>query len=115
VSSFAIRLSGSAIAERDYGRAPDEQAPGRRPLTRESICRSLVAAGLEVELVTEVSHQDSAESQRAWLSIPIFTRDRLRGLPYQDRMRLLDEAYERLGPGRIQTARWAVFVARRPG
>ena len=104
-----------AIAERDYGWAPDEQAPGRRRLTRESIYRSLAAAGLEVELVIEVSHQDTAESQRAWLSIPIFTRDRLRGLPYQDRMRVLDKACERLGPGRIPAARWAVFVARRPG
>jgi hypothetical protein len=78
-----------------------------------SICRSLAATGFDIELVTEVSHQDSAESQRAWLSIPIFTRDRLRGLPYQDRMRVLDKAYERLGPGPIRAARWAVFVARR--
>ena len=103
-----------AIAERDYGWAPDDRAPGRVSprLTEESICRSLAAAGFDVEQVTEVSHQNSAESQRAWLSIPIFTRDRLGGLPYEDRMRVLDQAYERLGPGQTERAQWAVFVAR---
>ena len=103
-----------AIAERDYGWAPDDSARRRVPqrLTRESICRSAAAAGLDVEQVMEVSYQDSAESQRAWLSIPIFTRDQLRGLPYKDRMRALDKAYERLGPGQTERAQWVVFVAR---
>jgi len=103
-----------AIAERDYGWAPDAGAPGRvrQRLTQGSICRSLAAAGFDVERVTEVSHQDSAEAQRAWLSIPIFTRDRLAGLPYRDRMRVLDKAYERLGPGHAERANWAVFAAR---
>ncbi len=102
------------IAERDYGWAPDDEAPGRvrQRLTEESICRSLAAAGFDVEQVTEVSHQESAESRRAWLSIPIFTRDWLGGLPYQDRMRVLDKACERLGPGQTERARWAVFAAR---
>jgi SAM-dependent methyltransferase len=103
-----------AIAERDYGWAPDDRAPrrARRRLSRESICRALVAAGYDTEQVTDVTHHDSAESQRAWLSIPIFTRDRLAGLPYEDRMRVLDKAYERLGPGQTEPARWVVFAAR---
>lgn len=103
-----------AIAERDYDWAPDDGAPGRarQRLTQESICGSLAAAGFDVEQVTEVSHQDSADSQRAWLSIPVFTRDRLGGLPYGDRMRILDKAYERLGPGQTERAQWVVFVAR---
>jgi SAM-dependent methyltransferase len=103
-----------AIAKRDYGWAPDDGAPGlvRQRLTQESICRSLATAGFDVEQVAEVTHQDSAESQRAWLSIPVFTRDRLGGLPYEDRMRVLDKAYERLGPGQTERARWVVFVAR---
>ena len=102
-----------AIAERDYGWAPGDRAPGRvwPRLTEESICGSLAAAGFDVEPVTEVCHQNSAESQRAWLSIPIFTRDRFGGLPYEDRMRVLDKAYERLGPGQTERAQWAVFVA----
>ncbi len=71
-----------AIAERDFGWAPDDGTPDRvrQRLTRESICRCLAAAGFDAEQVTEVSHLDSAESQRAWLSIPIFTKDPLRGL-----------------------------------
>jgi SAM-dependent methyltransferase len=102
-----------AIAESDYGWVSDDRAPGgaRRRLTQESICRALEAAGFDVEQVTEVSHHDSAESQRAWLSIPIFTRDRLGGLPYEDRMRVLDKAYQRLGPGQAERAEWVVFVA----
>jgi SAM-dependent methyltransferase len=102
------------IAERDYGWVPDKTTPGRagQPLTRESICGSLAAAGFDVEQVTEVSYQDSPESQRAWLSIPIFTSDRLAGLPYEDRMRVLDKAYEHLGPGQTEQGHWAVFAAR---
>jgi SAM-dependent methyltransferase len=103
-----------AIAERDFGWTPDDGAPGRvrQRLSQASICRSLAAAGFFVEQVTELSQQYSADSQRAWLSVPIFTRDRLGGLPYEDRMRVLDKAYERLGPGHTERARWTVFVAR---
>ena len=103
-----------AIAEREYGWTPADEPAGRvrQWLSRQSICRSLAAAGFDVEQVAEVSHQDSAESQRAWLSIPIFTRDRLRGLPYEDRMRVLDKAYERLGPGQAERAKWVVFLGR---
>lgn len=102
-----------AIAKRDYGWAPTDGAPGRvrQPLTRESISRFLAASSLDVKQVTEVTHHDSAESQRAWLSIPIFTRDRFRGLAYADRMRVLDKAYQRLGPGQTERARWVVFAA----
>jgi SAM-dependent methyltransferase len=99
-----------AIAERDYGWAPEERAPGRT-LTRESIRRSLAAAGFDLDQVREVSHQDSAESQRAWLSIPIFTADLLGGLRYEDRMRVLDQAYERLGPAQTEPGEWVVFAA----
>lgn len=102
------------IAEHDYGWAPPDRSRGRarHQLTRESICRSLAAAGFDVELVTEVSHQRSGAAARAWLSIPIFTRDRLRGLSYAERMRVLDKAYDRLGPGQPERGRWLVFLCR---
>jgi hypothetical protein len=91
-----------------------DRVPGRarKRLTEESICRSLAAAGFDLELVTEVSHDNSAESQRAWLSIPIFTKDQLAGLPYEDRMRVLDKAYVHFGPDQAEQERWTVFVAR---
>jgi SAM-dependent methyltransferase len=104
-----------AIAERDYGWTPDAGAPpsrARQWLTRESICRSLADAGFDVEQAADVSHQESAESQRAWMSIPIFTRDRLAGLPYEQRMRVLEQAYEHLGPWEAGPAWWIVFAAR---
>lgn len=106
-----------AIAERDYGWTPRDAAPSwmRRRLTQESIRRSLAAAGFGIEQATEISHHDSAESARAWLSIPIFTADRFPGLSYEDRMRILDEACNRLGPDQPQQGRWAVFLARAHG
>jgi SAM-dependent methyltransferase len=105
-----------AIAERDYGWTPAVEPPARvrQRLTRESIRSVLEAASFDVELVTEASYRNSPESQRAWLSIPIFTKDPLRGLPYQDRLRVINEAYERLGPGQTEHARWVIFVGR-PG
>jgi SAM-dependent methyltransferase len=111
VSEHAVVSEMRAIAQRDYGWKPDVRAP-RRPLTRESISRYLVEAGFEVEQIGEFAHEESAESQRAWLRLPIFSRDQLRGVPYEDRMRILDRAYERLGPGDAEQARWTAFLAR---
>jgi SAM-dependent methyltransferase len=105
-----------AIAERDYGWTPPEPAAPAHPrqrLTRDSIRRSLTEAGFSVEHATTVTHQDTAESQRAWLSIPIFTKDPLPGLPYELRLQLLDKACERLGPGQAEQEQWVVFAARR--
>jgi SAM-dependent methyltransferase len=104
-----------AIAEQDYGWTPDPSAPSPRSrprLTRASICRSLADAGFDVEQAADVSHQESAESQRAWMSVPIFTRDRLPGLSYEQRMGALEKAYERLGPWRAAPAPWIVYAAR---
>ena len=102
------------IAERDYGWAPETVPPprARQPLTRESICRSVAAAGFDVEQAGEAIYPASAESQRAWMSIPVFTRDRLAGLPYEQRMRALEKAYERLGPGETEHGSWVIFDAR---
>lgn len=102
-----------AIAEQDYGWAPDTAAgprPGQR-LTRESIRRCVAAAGFDVEQAGEATYPASAESQRAWMSIPVFTRDRLAGLPYEQRMRALEKAYQRLGPGETEHGSWVIFAA----
>ena len=92
-----------AIAAEDHGWAlpgPGTQTWRRPRLSQESICQDLSNAGFEVEQVEEFSYEQSAEAQRAWLSITIFTKDRLPGLPYQHRMRVLEKAYERLEPRR---------------
>jgi hypothetical protein len=105
-----------AIAERDYGWTPPKPASTRprQQLSRDSIRRSLKSAGFHVEPVTKVSHQDTPESQRAWLSIPIFTKDPLAGLPYQRRLDLLDKACEHLGPSQTEQEHWIIFTASLP-
>jgi ubiquinone/menaquinone biosynthesis C-methylase UbiE len=111
VSGRSLVSEMRAIAERDYGWTPHTAAPRRR-LTRESIRRFLAAAGFEVEQIAESTHEETAESQLAWLRLPIFSKDRLGGVPYEDRMRILDKAYERVGLGGAAEARWTAFLAR---
>ena len=106
------------IAAEDYGwRPPDTATPRRRRprLSRESIADCLEAAGFDVERVADFSYRQDVESERAWLSIPIFTRYRLPGLSYQDRMRVLAKAYARLDPGQTALSRWVAFAARASG
>lgn len=104
-----------AIAAEDYGwRPPDAAEAGGRPsrLSQESICRCLDAAGFEIEQVAEFAYEQNAESERAWLSVPIFTRYQFPGLSYEDRMRVLARAYARLDPCRSELSRWVAFAAR---
>ena len=66
-----------AIAAQDYGWTPPSSGtpPRDRPrLTRESICHQLNNAGFEVERVEEFEYNLSADAQRAWLSVPVFTQ-----------------------------------------
>jgi hypothetical protein len=102
-----------AIAHSDYGWAPPARPTGRsgQRLSRDSVRRALQDAGFAAPQVTEISYPASAESQRAWLSIPVFTRAWLPGLPYEDRMRVMNEARARLGPGHGEQAQWVFFVA----
>jgi SAM-dependent methyltransferase len=111
VSEHSLVSEMRAIAQRDYGWTPDVRTP-RPPLTRDSISHALVAAGFEIEQIAESAHEESAAAQYAWLRLPVFSRDQLRGVPYEDRMRILDRAYERLGPGDAEQARWTAFLAR---
>ena len=104
------------IAARDHGWAPPAprtppSARPRRRLSREAICRCLGEAGFQVERVEDLSYEESPEAERAWLSIPIFTTMYLPGLPYRQRMQVLDEAYAQLGGGQTKTGRWVAFVA----
>lgn len=103
------------IAAQDYGwRPPDPAAPtgGRPRPTRESTCRCLDRAGFDIEQVAEFTYDRDADAERAWLSVPVFTKYYLPGLPYQDRMRVLAKTYARLGTGQPEPARWVAFAAR---
>jgi SAM-dependent methyltransferase len=106
------------IAAQDYGWRPPDPAPapsGRPRPTRESICRFLDAAGFDVEQVAEFTYQRDARAERAWLSVPVFTKYYLPGLPYQDRMRVLAKTYDRLGTSQTELSRWIGFAFRASG
>jgi SAM-dependent methyltransferase len=106
------------IAAQDYGWCPPDPGTPRRSrprLSRESIRRCLDAAGFDVEQVAEFTYQDDAGAERAWLSVPIFTKDYLPGLPYQDRMRVLAKALACLGPDQPEQSHWVAFAARARG
>ena len=103
------------IATQDYGwRPPDQAVPpsGRPRPTRESIYRCLDSAGFDIEQVAEFAYHRDADAERAWLSVPVFTKYYLPGLPYQDRMQILAKAYARLGTGQPELSRWVAFAAR---
>lgn len=106
-----------AIAARNFGWVPPasparSSARRNRRLSREVIRQCLSEAGFRVERVEDLSYQESPEAERAWLSVPIFTTMYLPGLPYQQRMQVLEEAYAQLGPGLARTGRWVAFAAR---
>jgi len=110
-------LSGvmQAIAAEDYGWAlpgHESRRPWRPKLSKESIRQALSNAGFQVEDTAEFTYQQSAEAARAWLSVPIFTERHLPGLPYRQRMRVLDKAYQRLGPGEAASSQWVAFAAK---
>ena len=87
-----------AIATRDYGWTPAPASrPPRQPLTRESVGQSISAAGLELDRVELLEYIEHPDAMRAWLSIPVFTRQYLPGLPYQDRMAILDRIFPDTG------------------
>jgi SAM-dependent methyltransferase len=103
------------IAAQDYGwHPPGAETPpsGRSRPTQESIRRCLHGAGFDIDRVAEFTYHRDAGAERAWLSIPVFTKYYLPGLPYQDRMRVLAKAYARLGTGQPEPSRWVAFVAR---
>lgn len=103
-----------SIAQHDYGwRPPATGAQPRRRsrLSRESISRLLDDTGFAIDRIEDFDHQQSAEVQRAWLSVPIFSRSYLPGMPYSQRMQVLARAYQRVDT-RAATERWVAFAAK---
>jgi trans-aconitate methyltransferase len=105
-----------AIAASDYGWTPPAQSPPRRRprLTRESVLRCLADAGFQVEPEVVFPYEQSGEAERDWLAVPIFTRDHLPGLPYPQRLAVLDKAYGQVFADRNVSSRWAAFAAVKP-
>ena len=107
--SLVQLLQAAAVLYHGFVPSMLRQRGGGEPTTLDSVQSMLERAGFKAEEVKIVEHSESGESQRAWLSIPIFTERQFSPLRYEERMAALGTAYERLG-GRDATTRWAVFV-----
>jgi SAM-dependent methyltransferase len=112
VQEFPLTAVMRQIAADEYGWSPPADSTWHRPwLTRGEVEQNLRAAGFVVWYSDWVEYERTAESERAWLEVPVFTAGRLPGLPYDARMAVLDKAWRRLGPAPVSVSRWLTFAA----
>jgi hypothetical protein len=109
-----------AIAAREYGWVPAPRASVHLPsqeLGEGWLRHVLGRADLQLEQSRALCYQSSLEEQHAWLSIPVITVRTLSGLSYEQRMTVLDQAYQRLSGNLPEPAstEWMAFTARRGG
>ena len=117
---FAPRQPGlsdiaSAIAILEYDFVPTfrPSGPRRPPLTIDAVNETLQQSDLVPEEPRVVEYDMTAEEQRAWLSIPVFS-DQTPGRTYDEKMEILDRALARIGPERSDSRRWLIFKATKP-
>lgn len=104
------------IAARDHGWAPEP--PGTPPADRQDLSetwlrQALHEAGFRVDVVRAATYQADLAEERAWLTVPVFTARLFGRLPYEQRMAVLDTAYQRLAaepPDPVSTP-WVLFAA----
>jgi SAM-dependent methyltransferase len=85
-----------AAAAREHGWPTPAPRVGWRPgkrLSQEAIRDLLARAGFRVDEVQELRWEQSLEERYAWLTVPVFARRLLDGLPYPECMMLLATAY----------------------
>lgn len=103
-----------AIAILDYDFVPTfrPSGPRRPPLTIEGIEETLRQSELSPATPQIIEYDVTAEQQRAWLSIPVFS-DQTPGRTYEEKMQILDAALDRVDPNRSDSSRWLIFKARK--
>ncbi|HEX5117994.1 MAG TPA: methyltransferase domain-containing protein [Pseudonocardiaceae bacterium] len=101
------------IAAQEHGWRPPPPDANRRQLSETSLRQVLHQAGFGVDRVEHRICQTTVAEQHAWLSVPVFTTNLFGGLPYDQRMAVLDKAYRRLATDHPQpvATRWVLFVA----
>jgi phosphopantetheine adenylyltransferase len=57
-----------------------------------------------------VGYESTVEQDRAWLSIPMFA-SRFAWLSYEQRMDLLEKAYQKVDKSQVSTTRWLLVTA----
>lgn len=104
-----------AIAILDYDFVPTfrPSGPRRPPLTLDGIEETLRQSGFAPEKPQILDYDVTAEQQRAWLSIPVFS-DQTPGRTYEEKMQILDAAFQRVDPDRSDSSRWVLFRATKP-
>lgn len=102
----------TAIAVLDYDFVPTfrPSGPRRPPLTLDGIAETLRQSDFIPEEPRVVEYDATAEQQRAWLSIPVFS-DQTPGRTYDEKIEILDRALARVGPHRSDSRRWLLFKA----
>ncbi|GIH73326.1 class I SAM-dependent methyltransferase [Sphaerimonospora thailandensis] len=102
------------VAAREYGYTPSPAANALPKLPLEAVTEHLATAGLTV-LDTEVTAQHSTMAEKkAWLSIPVFARPS-GDFTHDQRMAILEKAYDLTTPEAPTVTSWLVVVAQRPG
>jgi SAM-dependent methyltransferase len=100
----------NAIAVLDYGYVPrcdDRSTPTLTPTIVET---QLTEAGYTVLESDIVTHHSTMEEKRAWLSIPLFARPPGQ-LTHEQRMVILEKAFDKVDKAHISTTSWLVVVA----
>ncbi|HUZ23174.1 MAG TPA: class I SAM-dependent methyltransferase [Streptosporangiaceae bacterium] len=100
----------NAIAVRDYGHVPQKEQAPQEALTADIVQRQLQDAGFTVLARDVITCHGTAEEKRAWLSIPVFARPPDR-LTHQQRMEILQKAYQEADKTRTTTTRWLLVTA----
>lgn len=100
----------NAIAVHDYGYVPRSEGKSGPVLTPALVVDQLTAAGFTVLESDTVVHQGTVEEKRAWLSIPLFARPPGQ-LTHQQRMEILQKAYDKVDKTRMNITSWLVVVA----
>ena len=108
-----LRQYVQTIATLDHDYVPAHAGRRMRPLSREGVEEMLRAAGLVPHTFEVLTYESTAAADRAWLKVPVFADNLLRGLPYPTQAEIIDTAYERVDPASVSTTRWAYFVASR--
>lgn len=100
----------TAYAVIDHGHVPRKDATPGPVLDRETLVERLTDAGFTVRAIDTVTHPSTVEEKRAWLGIPVFARPP-GPLTHQQRMKILDKAFDTVDKTQETTTQWLVVVA----
>jgi len=105
-------IQAIAVLEYDFALPHPAIYRGRLEMTPEGICDLLERNGFVVDHVKPLEYEQSAESQIAWLGVPIFTENVLPGLPRDVQLKVLEAAYLKWDKSPA-TEVWMAFAARK--